>query len=444
MKGPHVPTQTETAPGFDLDAEKIVIGSLMTDTTIIDTIVEKLGHADFYNPRHADLYTAIVNAHDSGVPTEPVALGGYLSNHGVLNRLGGLEYLHECYASVPVAVQAGFYADRICELAIRRRLEVAGVRITQASQTAGLTTEQVAALAEDLIGKATPRRGDADMVQLGALLASGLDDIEHRNGHPTGLKTGFKDLDKRLNGLRPKQLVTIAAPTGSGKSVFLADIARHLAIRNKHTVAFFSLEMGRDEMFERIIAAEAGVRYDRIQRGGLDDNDWRKVSNVLGPMSIAPLFICDQPEITVRQMQAKAQHLSRQHGLDAVVVDYLQLVQPSRNYGNEQQEISDVSRALKVMAGTLDVPVICAAQMNRGPDMRADKLPQLSDLRGSGAIANNSSVVVFVHRPDYYDPESTRRGEADLLVRKCRHGEPGTTVVAAQLDKSRFVDMAID
>jgi len=341
-----------------------------------------------------------------------------------------------------VTAQTGWYVNRVLECAARRRLQAAGVRITQASTSPGMTAQQVADLAADLLQQAQPRAGELGMVPLGDLLEPGLAAIEHRKATPAGISTGFRDLDRMLGGLRPKQLVTIAAPTGAGKSVFLTDIARHIAITQKLTVAMFSLEMSREEIFERILSAEAGVAYQAIRDGDLSDWDWQRVSNVLGPMSVAPLFLCDDSDLTVRQIKTKCQILRRRHGLAAVIVDYMQLVQPSRRCNTEQEQIADVSRDLKILASTLDVPVIAAAQMNRNPDMRPDKLPQLSDLRGSGAIANDSNVVLFVHRPDYYDPES-RPGEADLVVRKARNAERGVVTVAAQLHMSRFVDMAL-
>lgn len=434
---------TTRAAAYDLDVERIVLGSLMLSPSLIADIPTRLGGDHFYLPRHADLYLAIVNTYDANQPVEPVALAIRLAEAGDLDRLGGADYLHTCIAAVPTAANAGWYIDKMVEMADRRHLEAGGIRITHAATSPGFTTEDVAAIAEEIAQKALVKRGDNGMTQLGALIDRGLDEIEHRQAKPAGLPTGFRDLDRLLGGLRRKQLITVAAPTGAGKSVFLTDVARHIGIRHKLTVAMFSLEMDRDELFERIVSAEAGVPYHIIRDGNLDDRDWQRVSNVLGPMATAPLFICDESELNVRQIQAKCRGLANRHGLDAVIVDYTQLVQPSRNFSSDQERITDVSRALKVMAGNLNVPVICAAQMNRGPDMRADKLPQLQDLRGSGSIANDSNVVLFVHRPDYYDAESPRRGEADLVVRKARSAPKDYVTVAAQLDKSRFVDMAI-
>lgn len=437
-----VDTQAAAAAVYDLDAERVVIGALMSSPDLIDEVAVRLVPDDFYNPRHGELYAAILAARDAGTPTEPIALAAYLADRGDLTRLGGADYLHTCLAAVPVAAQTGWYVNRVLECAARRRLQAAGVRLTQASTSPGMTAQQVADLAADLLQQAQPRAADHGMVPLGDLLEPGLAAIEHRKATPAGIPTGFRDLDRMLGGLRPKQLITIAAPTGAGKSVLLTDIARHIAIKQRLTVAMFSLEMSREEIFERILAAEAGVSYQAIRDGDLSDRDWQRVSSVIGPMSVAPLFICDDSDITVRQIKTKCQILRRQHGLDAVVVDYMQLVQPSRRYSTEQEQVADVSRGLKVLASELNLPVIAAAQMNRNPDMRADKLPQLSDLRGSGAIASDSNVVLFVHRPDYYDPESPRRGEADLVVRKARNAERGVVTVLAQLHLSRFVDMA--
>jgi len=435
----------EAAPAFDIAAERIILGTLMLDSSLVNDVAVKLGSIDFYQPRHGTLFEHIVSAHESGVPTEPVALAGFLADQGLLGAYdGGVLFLHRCVAAVPTVAQAGYYVDRVLEMATRRRLQAAGIRITNAATSSGWTSEQAHTLAEELIQQIRPvRNTNGVMVQLGELVNDRLDAIEQRKDTPAGLPTGFIDLDKMLGGLRKKQLITVVAPTGGGKSLFLTDISRHLSIKKKYTVAHFSLEMACDELFERILSAESGVPYRFIRDGDLDERHWSRMSNVLGPMSTAPLFLCDQSEITVKQMEGYCRVLAAKHGLDAVIVDYNQLVRPSKRGNTEQEQISDVSQGLKNMAGNLDVPVIAASQANGNADTRTDKEPQLGDLRGSRAIANASNVVLGLYRPDYYDHESPRMGEADVFVLKARSATKGKVTVAAQLDKSRFVDMAI-
>lgn len=432
--------ETERAPAFDLAYERIVLGIMMSGPGHVEGITERLVESDFYNARHAEIFSAIREAHEGGEPTEPPAMAARFADAGSVSRLGGAEFLTQCYAEVPIAAQASHYARRVAELAERREWEARGVQIVQAATAPG---NDVAALAERLLTEVKPRNQSNEMTQLGSLILPAMEDIEKRQHVPAGLPTGFSDLDKLLGGLRKKQLITIAAPTGAGKSIFLTDIARNLALRHKFVVAYFTLEMSNEEVFERVLSAEASIPNHLIRDGAVTDADWDKATPKLGPMASAPLFMCDETDITVQQIKVRCQRLQHKVGLDAVIVDYTQLVTPSRRFSSEQEGISEVSKNLKKLAGTLDVPVVAAAQMNKGPDLRADKLPQLSDLRGSGSIANDSNVVVFIHRPDYYDAESPRAGEADLVVRKARNAPKDSVTVAAQLHFSRFCDMAI-
>jgi replicative DNA helicase len=432
---------SEQAPVFDLAYERIVLGIMMTNAKVIDDVAAKLTSEDFYNVRHGEIFEALLEAHAAEQPVEPHALAARLSDAGHLNRLGGFEFLHQCYEEVPLVAQAAHYVARVVELAERRDWQAKGVQIVNAATTPG--GADVAVLAEKLLTEVKPRGQGSEMVQLGSLIQPAIEQIAQRKHTPAGLPTGFAELDYLLGGLRKKNLITIAAPTGAGKSIFLTDIARNLAIRHKHVVAYFSLEMSNDEVFERILAAEAEIPYHMIRDGNVDDDRWLAAAEQIGPMSSAPLFMCDETDITVQQIKVRCQLLQRKVGLDAVIVDYTQLVTPSRRFASEQEGISDVSKSLKKLAGTLDVPLIAAAQMNKGPDMRADKLPQLTDLRGSGSIANDSNIVIFVHRPDYYDAESPRAGEADLVVRKARNAPKDTVTVASQLHYSRFADMRV-
>ncbi len=434
-------TGADQSATFDLAYERVVLGIMMTSPGMIDDIAARLTEPDFYSPKNGEIFNAIIEAHAENAPTEPFAMAARFSDAGTIGRLGGAEYLAQCYAEVPVATQVDHYVNRVAELAERRDWEAKGVQIVQAATRPGGT--DVAVLAEKLLSEVKPRGRDNEMTQLGSLIVPTMDAIEQRKHTPAGLPTGFTDLDKLLGGLRKKQLITVAAPTGAGKSIFLTDVARNLSIRHKFVVAYFTLEMSNEEVFERILSAEASIASHLIRDGHVTDADWDRATSKMGPMATAPLFLCDETDITVQQIKVRSQILQRRVGLDAIIVDYTQLVTPAKSYRSEQEGISEVSKSLKKLAGSLDVPVIAAAQMNKGPDLRADKLPQLTDLRGSGSIANDSNVVVFVHRPDYYDPESPRAGEADLVVRKARNAPKDSVTVASQLHYSRFADMAI-
>jgi replicative DNA helicase len=437
---------TERAPTHDLAAEQVVLGILMSDPSGVTNLAGSLVPDDFYSPKHGEIFKAILDIHASGAPVEPQALAAYLADRGDLGRLGGAPYLLECYQAVPVAAQLAFYADRVGDLSDVREWQSKGIQISQAATAPGRDLASVASLAQSLVSKSRRRRQALEMTELGSLINPALDDIEGRKHRKIGIKTGFSDLDRLLGGLRRKQLVTVAGATGMGKSVFLIDVARHVTIAQGLTAAFFTLEMSNDEVFERILAAEAGVNHDRIRDGELDERDWQKVSGRLGPMSNAPFFLSERAPMTVREMCDASQRLRDARGrLDVVFVDHMHLVKPSNPKIIEKRAIiENVSEGLKQdLAAALDIPVVAAAQLNRGPTTRSDKRPELSDLKDSSAVEQNSNVVILLHRDDYYKKDSERRGEADLCVEKNRAGRKDVVTVAAQLHLSRFVDMAI-
>lgn len=439
-------TRTERAPQSDLDAEKLVIGALMADPNGVDLLGGMLTGEDFYSPRHADVFNAILQMHSAGLPTEPTAVAGYLADQADLGRLGGAPFLLECYQAAPPSVQLTYYAQRIADLADGRQVEANAIQVAQAVTTPGRDLADVAALAERLTAKVTDRRGNATMVPLGSLMNPALDRIEARKNRKAGIATGFHDLDKLIGGLRKKQLVTIAGTTSMGKSVTLIDIARNVAIKQGLTVAFFTLEMSNDEVFDRILAAQASVLHHHIRDGEMTEDDWVKATAQIGPMCNAPLFLSDQSPMNVPKIRAAAEAVRRTHGqLDLIIVDHMHLVKPSSSRIVEERAIlEDVSNALKTeLAMPMDVPVLAAAQLKRSDKVKADVPPELTDLKGSSSIEQMSNVVVIVHRPEFYDAESHRAGEADFVVAKNRDGARTTVTVASQLHFSRFADMAI-
>jgi replicative DNA helicase len=439
-----VAQRAERAPTYDLDAEKVILGILLSDPNGVRNLDGLITDEDFYNPRHAELFRTIMDAAEKGIPTEPIAIAGVLSDAGSLNRLGGVLFLNECTASVPMSAQLGYYIGRVTVCTERRIYEATGVKLVQAATAPGRDAEDLAALAQLLIEKAQPRRRVLEMTDLGSLVNPGLDDIEARRTRPPGISTGFKDLDRTLGGLRRKQLITIGGATSMGKSICLVDIARHVSIRLRLNVGFFTFEMGKEEIFDRILAAESGVPHTLIRDGMLDTDDWQKVHSKIGPMANAPLFLMDKAPMRVKDIAHHCRQQQRGPGLDIVFVDHMHLVSPSSDRIVDRTAImADVSPDLKRLAMELDVPVVAAAQLNRNSNMRTDKTPELVDLKGSSSIEQDSNVVILLHRPEYYDKDSPRRGEADFIVAKNRNGEKKTITVAAQLHLSRFVDMAM-
>jgi replicative DNA helicase len=435
---------SERAPVSDPGAERVVLGILMTDQSTIDVAIDAVSDGDFYHPRHAEIYRAILALNASGHPTDPVAVAGQLADNGSLQRLGGATYLSDCQALVPTTAQLAYYLKRITDCAERRDWEARGVQLVQAATAAGQDITDLATLAESLLAKANTRREELPVTEIGSMLNFALDDIQDRRGRKVGIPTGFTDLDRLLGNMRRKNLIVIAGATGMGKSIACVDIARHVAIKLRLKVALFSFEMSKEEIFDRVLAAESGVPHFLIRDGNLETDDWARIHGQIGPMANAPLFLSDKAPMRVVDIAKVCRQLQRGPGLDLVIVDHMHLAKPSDpKITDLTQIIANVSPDLKrEVAMALDVPVIAAAQLNRNPSSRLDKAPQLTDLKGSSSIEQDANVVILIHRPDYYDKDSPRRGEADFIVAKSRSGPTDTVTVAAQLHLSRFYDMA--
>jgi replicative DNA helicase len=442
--------QFERTPPQDIAAEQSVLGGMLLSKDAIADVVEILRSPDFYRPAHATIFEAILDLYGRGDPADPVTVTASLTDAGTIARVGGMSYLHDLVHTVPTAANAAYYARIVAERAVLRRLVEAGTRIVQlgygAAAGAGRDVDDVVDLAQQAVYDVTERRISEDFQALAAVLQPTLDEIEaigSEGGVMAGVPTGFADLDGLLNGLHPGQLIVVAGRPGLGKSAASLDFARHAAIRHGLPSAIFSLEMSKVEIVMRVLAAESRVPLHVLRSGRLSDDDWTRLARRMGEISEAPLFLDDTPNLTLMEVRAKARRLRQRHDLKLLVVDYLQLMTSPRRVESRQQEVSELSRGLKLLAKEIDCPVVAVAQLNRGPEQRTDKRPQLSDLRESGAIEQDSDVVILLHRDDYYDRESPRAGEADFIVAKHRNGPTGTVTVAAQLHLSRFVDMAI-
>ena len=442
--------QFDRTPPQDVAAEQSVLGGMLLSKDAIADVVEILRPGDFYRPAHAAVFDAILDLYGRGEPADPVTVTAALTNAGMINRVGGMSYLHDLVHTVPTAANAAYYARIVAERAVLRRLVEAGTRIVQlgygAANGVGREVADVVDLAQQVVYDVTERRVSEDFQPLREVLQPTLDEIESigsRGGEMTGVPTGFADLDALLHGLHPGQLIVVAGRPGLGKSAASLDFARHASVRHGLASAIFSLEMSKVEIVMRLLSAEARIPLHVLRSGQLSDDDWTKLARRMGEISEAPLFIDDTPNMTLMEIRAKARRLRQRHDLRLLVVDYLQLMTSPRRVESRQQEVSDLSRGLKLLAKEIDCPVIAVAQLNRGPEQRTDKRPQLSDLRESGAIEQDSDIVILLHRDDYYDKESPRAGEADFIVAKHRNGPTDTVTVAAQLHFSRFVDMAV-
>ena len=435
-------TEFERTPPQDLIAEQGVLGGMLLSKDAIADVVEIIRDRDFYRPAHELIYDAIVDLYGRGEPVDPVTVSAELTKRGDIARAGGAPYLHTLISSVPTAANAGYYAKIVRERAILRRLVEAGTKIVQLGYSTEGEVDDAVDQAQAEVYSVTERRANEDYVQLSTLLPAALDEIEKisQGVMGEGVKTGFKELDSLTNGLHPGNMIVLAARPAVGKSTLGLDIARYASIHKGHTSVIFSLEMSRSEITMRMLSAEARVALNNIRAGTLNDEEWARLARRMGEISEAPLFIDDSPNLSLMEIRAKARRLKQRHDLKLIVIDYLQLMTSGKRVENRQQEVSEFSRQLKLLAKELNVPIIAISQLNRSPEQRSDKKPLLSDLRESGSIEQDADVVILLHRDDLYDNQN-RSGEADLIVAKHRNGPTRTITVSAQLHFARFVDM---
>ncbi|WP_062985788.1 replicative DNA helicase, partial [Nocardia salmonicida] len=410
-------------------------------------VIEVLRPGDFYRPAHQAVYDTILDLYSRGEPADPVTVSAGLDRRGELKRIGGPPYLVTLTQTVPTAANAGFYAEIVAEKAILRRLVEAGTRIVQFGYAGadGQDVAEVVDRAQAEIYEVTERRTTEDFTPLEELLQPTLDQLDviaSLGGQSAGIPTGFTELDELTNGLHPGQMIIVAARPGLGKSTLAMDVLRSCSIKHGHASVIFSLEMSRTEIVMRLLSAEAKIKLADMRSGRMNDTDWVRLSQRMSEVADAPLFVDDSPNLTLMEIRAKARRLKQRHGLKLVVVDYLQLMSSGKKVESRQQEVAEFSRALKLLAKELEVPVIAVSQLNRGPEQRIDKRPMVADLRESGGIEQDADMIILLHRPDAFDRDDPRIGEADLIVGKHRNGPTATITVAHQLQYSRFVDLA--
>jgi replicative DNA helicase len=434
-------------PPHDAAAEQAVLGGMLLSKDAIADVLERLRPGDFYRPAHQNVYDAVLDLYGRGEPADAVTVAAELDRRGLLRRIGGAPYLHTLISTVPTAANAGFYAQIVAEKALLRRLVEAGTRVVQYGYAGaeGAEVADVVDRAQAEIYDVVDRRSTEDFVILENLLQPTMDEIDaiaSQGGIARGVPTGFTELDELTNGLHAGQMVVIAARPGMGKSTLGLDFMRSCSIKNQLPSVFFSLEMSKSEIVMRLLSAEAKIKLADMRSGRMSDDDWTRLARRMSEISEAPLYIDDSPNLTMMEIRAKARRLHQKAGLRLIVIDYLQLMTSGKKVESRQQEVSEFSRNMKLLAKELEVPVIAMSQLNRGPEQRTDKKPMLSDLRESGAIEQDADMVILLHRPDAFDRDDPRGGEADLIVAKHRNGPTKTITVAHQLHLSRFANMA--
>ena len=443
--GPSDTRSDDRVPPQDLHAEQSVLGSMLINKDAIADCLEAVKAHDFYRPAHELVFDAVLDLFGRGEPADAITVADELGKRGDLTRIGGQAYLHQLIQAVPTAANAGYYAAFVHERAVLRRLVEAGTRIVQMGYAQGEgDIDEIVNRAQAEVYSVAEKRGGEDYNVLGDLLNETMEEIEAASGRTddlVGVPTGFLELDELTNGLHPGQMIVVAARPAVGKSTLGIDIARAAAIKHNMAAAVFSLEMSRTEITMRILSAEATIQLQDLRKGLKNQEQWTKLARIMGKISNAPLFIDDSPNMSLMEIRAKCRRLKQQHNLRIVVIDYLQLMSSGKKVESRQQEVAEFSRALKLLAKELEVPVIAISQLNRGPEQRTDKRPQMSDLRESGSIEQDADVVILLHR-DRSDPE--RDGEADVIVAKHRNGPTKDIVLAFQGHYSRFNNMARD
>ncbi len=435
----------DRTPPQDMAAEQSVLGSMLLSKDAIADVTESLRGTDFYRPAHEMVHDAIIDLYGRGEPADPVTVANELTRRGELARVGGGPYLHTLAANVPIAANAGYYAEIVREKAVLRRLVAAGTKIVQIGYAGEGQVDDVVDQAQAEIYHVTEKRATEDYAPLSDIMESVLDEIEaigNRESGLYGVPTGFADLDDLTNGLHGGQMIIVAGRPAMGKSTLGLDFCRAASIHNNMASVIFSLEMNRSEITMRLLSAEAKVPLNHIRNGNMGDDDWQRLARKMGEVSSAPMFIDDSPNMTMMEIRSKARRLKQRHDLKLIVIDYMQLMSSGKKVESRQLEVSEFSRQIKLLAKELEVPIVALSQLNRGPEQRGDKRPMMSDLRESGSLEQDADMVVLLHRDDVYEKESTRPGEADLIVAKHRNGPTRDITVAFQGHYSRFVDMA--
>ena len=432
-------------PPQSLEAEQSVLGSMLIDKEVVPVVMEILKSEDFYRPDHKEIYDVIIELFDRAQPIDLITVSERLKLHGKLDLVGGLEYLTNIATEVPTTANVKHYAKIVEEKALLRKLIKASSDIVDLGYNASEEVSFILDKAEQNIFDILQKRSSQGFVPIKDVLVdtfNKLEELYNNSGNITGIPTGFADLDFKTSGLHNSDLILIAARPAMGKTAFALNLAQNAAVHSNVPVAVFSLEMSRDQLVNRMLCSEAMVDSNRMKTGKLEDNDWQKVAKALGPLSEAPIFIDDTPGISITEIRAKCRRLKLEHNLGLGIIDYLQLMQGSRSKSeNRQQEISEISRSLKILAKEINVPVITLSQLSRAPEARTDHRPILSDLRESGAIEQDADIVMFLYRDDYYNPETEKKNIAEVILAKHRNGSTGTVELVWLGQYTKFANL---
>ena len=418
-------------PPASIEAEQAVLGAMLLKPDAVTTAAEELSADDFYRETHRLIFEAMMELKERAEPVDLVTLTEQLKKADKLAKIGGIPALSLIANSVPTAANVHYHARIVHEKAQLRSLINAATEIAGAAYESADEVEDIMDSAEKRILAVSSGKRSKDFVPLQDILLDTLEQIDLRynnKGSITGLPTGFTELDHLTAGLQKSDLILVAARPSMGKTAFTLNIAAHVVLRAKEPVAFFSLEMSKEQLVQRLLCSEGRIDSQRLRVGELEEKEWGDLVDTANRLSAAPLYIDDTPGITVMELRSKARRLKAEHGLSLIVIDYLQLMQgrASKSGDNRQQEISEISRSLKALARELNVPVIALSQLSRSVESRQIKRPMLSDLRESGSLEQDADIVMFLYREDYYDPETENKNITEVIIAKHRNGPVDT------------------
>lgn len=442
-------TSNTTTPPQNLDAEASLLGSLIIDSDSFVKIADQISADDFYNDQHRLIFTAMRSLHDKRSPIDILTLSEQLKSSGELDSIGGASYLTELTNFVPTAAHMEQYAEIVADKSVRRRLIKASQAIAVIGAEDNKSLQELIEESETRLFEVSQQHVRQNITSLESILGDSfdrLDDLHRHKGGIRGIPTGLRDLDKMIAGLQRSDLDIIAARPSMGKTALMLNIALDIAIKAKQgAVLIFSLETSKEQLVDRLLAAEASVDAWSLRTGeGLTDEDFERISAAMGELAEAPIFIDDTSGITVSDLRTKARRLHHLHPLAAIMVDYLQLMSGGSRFAsvaNRVQEISEISRSLKILARELNVPVVALSQLNRSVESRNPQIPQLADLRESGSIEQDADVVMFLYREDYYNTETDRQNITDVFIKKHRNGPTGKVELYFDRTRQKFRDL---
>lgn len=433
-------------PPQSIEAEQSTLGSMLIEREAVARVEGVLSPGDFYRQAHQHIYSAVEDLFQRGEPADLLTVSEELRQQGHLEQAGGVEYLTSLLDTVPTAANVEYYAQIVKERSLLRRLIYAGTAIATLGYEEGALVEEVLNKAEELVFQLSHHRLSQDFQPLQQILTGTLTEIDRlseKKATITGIPTGFREFDHLTAGLQPADLVVVAGRPSMGKTALCLNIAQHVGVREKLVCGIFSMEMAREQLAQRLLCAEAVVDASRMRSGRLDDNDWQRISKAIAALHDARIYIDDSPALTVMELRSKARRLKMRHGLDVLIIDYLQLIHAGTRsrYENRNQEISEISRALKALAKELRIPVVALSQLSRAVESRPNKRPMLSDLRESGAIEQEADLVAFIYRDEYYNDNTDSPGIAEIIVAKHRNGPTGTVNLVFLKQFAKFANL---